>query len=442
MARTTTSRGGSSLFTGRGGGDEPVTVSELAAMVKAALVTHLPPKVRVVGEVSNLSDRSHWFFSLKDENATLRCVCFASVARRVSFPVHDGLEVVLTGRVEFYDAQGQVQVYVDKIEPVGVGELELRFRALCQELRKLGYFDAEHKQPVPAMPRRVAVVTSRAAAALQDIIDTAGRRWAGCELMLVDVRVQGEAAAAQIADALRALSVHGPALGVDTIILTRGGGSIEDLWAFNERIVADAVFECELPIVAAIGHETDTTVAELVADVRCATPTQAAMHVIPDRAMLSQQVAQLSQRLALNLARRIDYERQRLRAAARHPFFRRPSVLVDQSRQRLAQVIEALGNVLPRRIASARQHVDALARQLVAIGPANVLERGYTYTLNDKGGIVRSAGDVHGGDRVTTVLTDGRFDSRVETSGRAAPRREVRGRKRPATDEPDLFDLS
>src|SRR5262249_45264333 len=161
--------------------------------------TALPTNLRIVGEVSNLSDRTHWFFSLKDEGATIRCVCFASSARRVGFPMRDGMEVVVTGRVDFYEAQGHLQIYVDKIEPVAAGALELKYRALCEELRRLGYFEQARKKPLPVFPRRLAVVTSRTAAALQDVLNTAAKRWPGMELLLFDVRVQGAAAAPEVA---------------------------------------------------------------------------------------------------------------------------------------------------------------------------------------------------------------------------------------------------
>ena len=157
--------------------DHSLTVTELASKIRSAINTHLPVKIRVAGEISNLSNRTHWFFSLKDENAAIRSVCFASNAKRIRFPVKDGMQVVATGRIDFFDAQGSIQLYVDKLEPVGVGDLELRFRALCDELRELGYFNIDHKKQLPAMPSRIAIDTSRAAAALQDVIDTAHRRW-------------------------------------------------------------------------------------------------------------------------------------------------------------------------------------------------------------------------------------------------------------------------
>ncbi|MEM9418887.1 MAG: exodeoxyribonuclease VII large subunit [Planctomycetota bacterium] len=401
--------------------DRPLSVGELAGQIKAALTDNLPRRIRVVGEVSNLSDRNHWFFSLKDQDASIRSVMFASAARKVGFPVRDGLEVVATGRIDFYDAQGSVQLYVDKLEPVGEGARELALRAMIEELRGLGYFDLEHKKPLPAVPRKIAVVTSRSAAALQDVINTAQQRWAGCELVLVDVRVQGDDAAPQIAAALEELSQNGAAQGIDAIILTRGGGSIEDLWAFNERIVADAVYDCSLPIVAAIGHETDTTVAELVADLRCATPTQAAMTLVPDRAVLEQQVDQLARRMSLALQRRDEVARHRLDAAARHPLFSQPQRFVDDARQRVDRLSEQLAASLPRRVGDERKRLDAMARTLDAVSPTNVLKRGYSYTMVG-GKLLRNAGDAAPGSTLTTVLADGEVRSTVEGGEAPAPK--------------------
>ena len=397
--------------------DAPLTVSQISARIKAALADGIPGRVHVVGEVSNLSNRSaggHWFFSLKDAGAALRCVMFASKARQVRFDVRDGLEVIATGRVDFYDAQGNVQLYVDKLEPVGQGALELELKRLMAELRKLGYFDPATKMELPVMPRRIAVVTSRSAAALQDVINTAHRRWLGCRLLLYDVRVQGDDAAPQIAKAIRTMSRQGDRLGLEAIILTRGGGSIEDLWAFNERVVADAIFKCRLPIVAAIGHETDTTIAELVADVRCATPTQAAMTLVPDHAALEHQVAQLSRRLTLLTRRRFEHAQQRLLTAARHTMFRRPQNILLPVRQRLDALDARLRPALPRQLEAATKQLDALTRQLEAIGPGSVLSRGYSYTLGPRDKLLRSVHDVQSGDRLTTVLADGRVLSRVE----------------------------
>ncbi len=436
-------------FNSESPGNEPtrperaMTVAELAGRIKRALADGLPSKVRVVGEVSNLSDRTHWFFSLKDDGAAMRCVCFASNAKRVGFPMRDGMQVVVTGRVDFYDAQGSVQLYVDTIEPVGQGALELRLRQMIAELKELGYFDLEYKKPLPMMPTRIAVVTSRNAAALQDVINTASRRWPGCRLYLYDVRVQGESAAGEIAEALGRLSKHGEKLGIDAVILTRGGGSIEDLWAFNERVVADAVYKCKLPIVAAIGHETDTTVAELVADARCATPTQAAMTLIPEREALQHQVHQLGQRMAMMVSRQVEHAGQRLASASRHTLFRNPQRLIDQSAQQLDENVRRLRGAMPRRLAVDAATLDALTRQLDSISPDSVLERGYSYTLDADGKVLKHTTDTRAGKRITTVLADGRINSTVDSHSTASAAPKKMKRRRPNKSEahgPGLFE--
>jgi exodeoxyribonuclease VII large subunit len=427
----------------------PLTVSELSAAVKRVLAENLPQRVRVLGQISNFSARTHWFFSLKDEGSAMRCVCFASTARRVNFPVSDGLEVIATGRVDYYEGQGQLQLYVDALEPVGQGALEMQFQALCRELRELGYFAPERKKPLPTFAQRIAVVTSSSAAALQDVINTAARRWPACQLLLVDVRVQGAAAAPQIAAALNALSQHGERHGIDAILLTRGGGSIEDLWAFNERIVADAVYRCRLPIVAAIGHETDTTIAELVADLRCATPTQAAMMLVPDCRALLHQVKQIAHRVDLLASRRVQLAQQRLHALARHRMFRHPVHMIEPVQRRLDDLKQRLQAGLPRKLADQQRRLDALGRQLKAIGPDNVLQRGYSYTLDSEGKVLRDPQQVEPGAWITSVLAEGKLHSQVggvapsPGSVQPAPAQDVRRRRKRATaplgEAPGLF---
>lgn len=423
---------------------EPVTVTELSERIKRVVAGGFPAKIRVVGEISNFSDRSHWFFSLKDDGAAIRCVCFASSAKRMGFTPQDGAAVVATGRVDYYDTQGQLQFYVDKLEPVGAGALELRFRALCEQLKQLGYFDEARKKTLPVMPQAVAVVTSRAAAALQDVIRTTQQRWPGCRLLLLDVRVQGESAAPEIAQAINVLSKQGAAIGVEAILLTRGGGGVEDLWAFNERLVADAIFRCRLPIVAAIGHETDITIAELVADRRCSTPTQAAMLLTPDQASLTHQLRQLMHRLSLLMRRRLEQDQQRLRHAARHPALLRPDRMVETVRQRLQDLSRRLHLSAPQRVVSARQRLDALSRQLEAVGPHQVLQRGYSYTYGPNGQLLRSAKQAKPGGELTTVLADGRVQSVVKNSPSDAPDAKplkTKRRVKASTDAPSSLGL-
>ena len=307
-------------------------------------------------------------------------------------------------------------------------------------------------------------MTSRKAAALQDVIDTARRRWRGCQLLLCDVRVQGDAAAGEIAAMIRRLSTDGRRLGIDAILITRGGGSIEDLWAFNERVVADAVYECELPTVAAIGHETDTTVAELVADARYATPTQAVMGLVPEHGAMMHQVDAIESRLRLLIQRRASHLRQRVEAVANHRLFRRPGQMIDQRRA----VVDALDRRLrrglvrlvpsgrdrlvrvERRLASAitglhsrrRAGLEGLARALAAVNPRNVLDRGYTFTLGGDGRPMRSASDATRGETLTTVFHDGEVRSVVSGSDSDSgipPKPRRRSSKQKDVASPTLF---
>jgi exodeoxyribonuclease VII large subunit len=455
-------RGG--LFAGPGGnpspgapdeGERALRVSELASIIDRALREGTPRRVRVVGEVSGFTDRTHWYFSLKDEDAVVSCVMFASAARRVGFAVESGQEVVAQGRVEFYARQGRTQLYVERLEPVGAGALEQRFRALCAALKERGWFDPEAKQALPAFPRRVAVVTSKTGAALQDVLDTLRKRAPWVVVSVVDVRVQGEAAAPEVARAIGWLSRRHAELGLDAIILTRGGGSMEDLWAFNEEAVARAVWGCRVPIVAAIGHETDTTIAELVADERAATPTQAAMRLSPDRSSLDEQLGQLRRRLERAGLRRGREERDRLATLGRELRRSGRSAVVDR-RGRVDRLALAVERARPAREASRRRarlssasarleaamrgrvrrdrlehagaalvragrsigedraaRLDALERELWVVGPAHVLARGFTVTRGADGRAVRSVADVAAGESIETVVADGRFASVV-----------------------------
>lgn len=471
----------------------PLTVTQVAELIKRVLADRTPSPLRVVGEVSNFSDRKHWYLSLKDEQAVISCVMWAAAAAKAGFTPRQGQQVVASGRLDYYGPQGRLQMYIDRLEPVGEGALEIQFRQLCDELRGLGYFADERKRPMPAFPQHIAVVTSASGAALQDVINTARGRWAGIRLSLVDVLVQGASAAPDIARAIQALGRQHEALGLDAIILTRGGGSLEDLWAFNERAVADAVYRCPIPIAAAIGHETDTTIAELVADLRCSTPTQAAARIVPDAAAESQHIDQLAHRLSTALRRRAEHARTRLDAAARHPIFRRPTETVDRWRVRLAddrkhlsaamrkrldawrhdlaEHQHALAHIEPvsrlrvahqqlhthqrqlaqalrHRLAAQRQRLDALERQLRAIGPDNVLQRGYSITTTAAGEVLRAAKQVKPGDAIVSRLADGSIASQVtgepaspppppsplkkKTSRRTAPRKKD-------DDQPGLF---
>jgi exodeoxyribonuclease VII large subunit len=476
----------------QGGGPAPLTVSQLTRQIKGVLADHLPAPVRVVGEVSNFNDRRHWYLSLKDDEHVIDCVMFVSSARRCRFVPERGQQVVATGRVDFYGPQGRLQLYLDKLEPVGQGALEQRFRQLCEELRGLGYFDEDRKRALPAFPQHLAVITSASGAALQDVIRTTQQRWGGCQLYLIDTRVQGEGAAEEIARVLRSVSAAAKPLQIDAILLTRGGGSLEDLWAFNERVVADAVLECAVPVVAAIGHETDITIAELVADLRCSTPTQAAARLVPDARAEAQRLDHHANRLIASIRRRLDYDAERLRAAARHELFRRPASLIDRGRDRLnwaearlcgagrtrldrertrlagwawqidridparawvqsarqlAGALRRCRRAMQQQVEISRSGLDAWERQLTAVGPQQVLARGYSYTTDASGKLIRSVKQVRPGQSVTTHVSDGRVHSVVSDDARATPvprpagdrAHPQRRTRRPSEDQGSLF---
>jgi len=360
---------------GRSEGDRPLTVSQLARRIGDALAAGIPGRVRVVGEVSGLRERTHLYFDLKDAEAVIGCVMFATSTKRASYLPESGREVVATGRVDFWGKGGRTSLVVEKVEPVGAGALELAFRRLCEELRGLGYFDEERKRPLPLLPRRVAVVTSRTGAALQDVLDTAKRRCPAVGWLVVDARVQGESAAGEVARAIRHLGTARAQLGIDAILVTRGGGSAEDLWAFNEREVADAIFESPLPVVAAIGHETDTTVAELVADRRAATPTQAAMMLVPDGAALLDELGTTVRRMARELERRLRHEAERLRSAARVPVFGDPRSLVRARSDELRRAVLTLERVAHARARVARARLTSSNDRLERHRPLKVHAR-------------------------------------------------------------------
>lgn len=341
-----------------------LTVSQASELIRTTLESRIASPLRIIGEVSNLSVRQHWYFSLKDEHAVLSCVAWASSAKKFDFTPRDGDEIVATGHISHFSPQGRTQFYVSRIEAIGAGVLELRFRVLCRELRELGYFDESRKQSLPLFPRRLAVITSATGAAWQDVMATAKARCPAVGLLLIDVRVQGESAAAEIANAIRFVDREHHRLGVDALLVTRGGGSLEDLWAFNERLVADAVFQCTLPVVAAIGHESDVTVIELVADRRAATPTQAVMLLVPDQDDLRRQARYLDDRLALLLRRRVERARELIRTIARHSMFRYPHQRVRDEERRLERLHADAARAVQARLAAARLRFEQVARRL------------------------------------------------------------------------------
>jgi len=445
------------------GGDRPVTVSALCRRIDTVLKDAWPKSIRVKGELGSFTDRTHWYFSLKDDEATLSCVMYASRAAKVRFDPAPGDEVIATGRIGHFPRQGRTQLYVDALEPVGEGALEAQLRRLVEECRALGWLDPARKRALPVFPRRIAVITSRTGAALQDVIDTCRRRCPATEIAIADTLVQGERAAPMIARTIRRLGADHERLGIDAIICTRGGGSMEDLWCFNDRAVADAIVHCPVPIVCAIGHETDTTLAELVADARAATPTQAAMLLTPDAQALLDQLVAAHARLASSLQRAAKLERER--HDARHRRLHRaaqgvtrtqslrmerlssrlarvrPEAVYAKRRSRLDQLQAALAGAARARLtrfdpelatqrlrravreltADARQRLDALDRELTIASPISVLQRGYTVTTAADGSLLRSGADAKPGQTIRTRFAADTVESTVVGAGGASP---------------------
>ncbi|MCA9078065.1 MAG: exodeoxyribonuclease VII large subunit [Planctomycetaceae bacterium] len=393
---------------------EPYTVSELTRQLKDCLEGNFP-LVAVRGEVSSCTHAAsgHVYFTLKDEQAQLRVVIWKRTASRFKFDVNDGMEVVAVGAIELYAPRGTYQLVVEELVPQGVGPLELAFRQLHEKLQKEGLFDPSRKRPLPRFPRRIAIITSPTGAAIRDILQVMSRRWPSLNVVLLPVAVQGDGAAPQIAEALQQVSKLDD---VDVVITGRGGGSLEDLWAFNEEIVARAIAACPLPVVSAVGHEIDVTIADLVADRRALTPSEAAELVVPDMVELESQLQHVSKRLVGSLREQATSSRRQLELLSSRRVLQQPFDRLRQQSQRLDDWHEQLTRAIRSRTRQAQSQVASMAGSLNALSPLNVLERGYSITqLVETEQVVRRAEDVSVGDQLLTRVHQGQIVSRIES---------------------------
>ncbi len=393
---------------------EVLGVSELTAQIKDVLEQTFFD-VWVGGEIGDFArPRSgHCYLTLKDDRAQLRAVIWRGTAARVRFDLVDGLEVVCRGRVEVYAPRGSYQLIVEEIQPRGLGALELALRQLREKLGCEGLFDAARKRPLPRFVQRVAVVTSPTGAAIRDFLTVLGRRWQGTDVLIVPARVQGEGAAEEIAGGIEL--VDRLARPVDCLVVTRGGGSLEDLWAFNEERVVRAIAASRVPVVSAVGHEIDVTLADLAADVRAATPSEAAERIAPAAEEFLAGLRHQQRRLAAALHRRAALARGQLDRLAAHGVFRRPYRRLADLARRLDELSLRSDCGARRRLHSAHRHTASLAARLESLSPLAVLGRGYSITERlDDGRLVRAAADLAVGDRIATRLARGRIQSRVE----------------------------
>jgi len=388
-------------------------VSELLGGLNALLDERVG-RVWVVGEVANLHKAAsgHRYFSLKDESGQVRAALFRRAAERVPFEIEDGLEVVAYAEVGIYAARGELQLVVHKLEPRGRGALQLAFEQLRARLEEEGLFDAERKQPLPSFPRRVGVVTSPTSAAVRDVIEVSGRRSPATALLVSPTRVQGEGAEHEIA---RALDRVAGQPGIEVILLVRGGGSLEDLWAFNTETVARAIARCPLPVVSGVGHETDLTIADLVADLRAPTPSAAVERSLPDRGETAALLQRDARRLVAAVRGQLAAHRQALEAQRSTLRLLSPLARLATQRRRLTVAAGALQRAIDVEAERRRGVLARLAGQLDSLSPLAVLGRGYALATRERDGrIVRSAGELEVGDRIDVRLARGGLGARVE----------------------------
>ncbi len=461
----------------------PWSVSQVNACLNQLLDSALPPSFFIQGEISNFRtyDRGHAFFTLKDSSAELPCIIWKDALARLKFKPKDGLAVIVRGAIKLYEPQGKIQIYVETIFPQGAGALELAFRQLCDKLRAEGLFETARKRPLPRLPQRIAIITSRTGDVLHDVLTTAHRRFPGLHILLYGVRVQGKEAAPDIIRANKklnqwnaptklphtpptpptqssALSPQSSPPTIDLILLVRGGGSLEDLWPFNEESLARAIIASKIPIATGIGHEPDTTIADLVGDLRGPTPTGITELTIPDVRTLSAELASHSAlmtrdlrrhltlanselaatrlRLASALAQTLREKSQRLdlfrrqieRIEPRHAIaqgWRRveesthrlhrasPLLRIHRHRDHLAHLTTRLRTALLARTAASTQKLSALAAQLRLVSPQTILDRGYSITTLPDGTILRNPNQVQKGNLITTKLAQGEITSTV-----------------------------
>jgi len=391
-----------------------LSVGELTARIKDVLEAEFPV-VWVTGEISDLArpQSGHCYLTLKDAEAQLPAVIWRSTASRVRFNLRDGLAVICRGRLEVYAPRGRYQLIIEAIEPRGIGALELALRQLHEKLAKEGLFDPARKRPLPRLPRRIAVVTSPTGAALHDFLETLRRRWRLCDVLVAPVRVQGEGAAAEIAAAINLVNRLG--LGVDCLVVTRGGGSLEDLWAFNEEVVVRAIAGSRIPVVSGVGHEIDVTLADLAADVRALTPSDAAQRVVPSAEEVARALQQLRLRLAAGLRARARAARERLAGLAGRRVLGRPMALVHDRARRLDEWESRLARATRLRFQAAKARAESLDARLASLNPLAVLGRGYSLTRRVADGrLVRDAAELAPGDALATRFARGEAFSRVE----------------------------
>ncbi len=391
--------------------DKIYSITELTKELKQILEGAFP-KIWVEGEISNYIKHSsgHRYFTLKDQNAQIRCVMWRWMGSHLIFEPQDGLKVRASGQITVYEKSGQYQLIVTSMQPAGIGELELAFQQLKNKLADEGLFDPEHKVPIPEFPDRIGVVTSPTGAAIKDILNITSRRAPWVEIILWPVLVQGEGAAEQIAHAIRGFNKYDL---VDVLIVGRGGGSLEDLWAFNEEEVARAIYDSDLPVISAVGHEIDFSIADFIADLRAPTPSAAAEIAVPDGEELLSRIDGYLESIISTMADMIEQHQGRLDDILSRYGLRKPLEIIAQRAQRCDDLSHLLDIQISHRMQTFMNRSQILVEKLEMISPKAVMKRGYSYARDPQGRAVRSFKQVAIDDKIDIILYEGGLQTRV-----------------------------
>jgi exodeoxyribonuclease VII large subunit len=390
------------------------SVSSLTHEIKTLLETSFP-RLWIEGEISNYKAHSsgHIYFTLKDENAQIRCAMWRFKAGELLFRLEAGLKVIAEADLQIYEKSGNYQLIIQQLQPAGIGALQLAFEQLKKRLHAEGLFDEAHKKTLPEFPERIGVITSPTGAAVRDIISVIGRRFPAAQIILYPVRVQGEGADDEISKAIQDFNEYRE---IDVLIVGRGGGSLEDLWAFNEEKVARAIYASQIPVISAVGHEVDFSISDFVADRRAATPSAAAEMVVPDRKELAGILVYFQEKMVQNIVQQIKNYRNELQNLKRSYAFRRPEDLIFQKMQRLDEISRLLASEINHLLTLQQQNLTSRQQQLHSLSPLEILRRGYSICYKD-GQVVKSVQQVQMLDMVQIKLAKGQFLSQVQMLG-------------------------
>jgi exodeoxyribonuclease VII large subunit len=394
-----------------------ITVSELNEYIKLLFdYDDVLRSVYIKGEISNFTNHyktGHFYFSLKDAGGAVRAVMFRSSASKLKFMPENGMRVIIGGRVSVFPRDGQYQIYAETMEPDGIGSLYIAYEQLKAKLEKEGLFDEIRKKDLPKMPRRIGIITSPTGAAIRDMIHIAGRRFPAAEMILYPALVQGESAPASL---VRGIEYFNRKKDVDVLIIGRGGGSIEDLWAFNNENLVRAVAASEIPVISAVGHETDFTLCDFAADRRAPTPSAAAEIAVPDRGELMQRLYQTGDRLSVAAVKQIHMNRERLKRLSSARSMTNPQNIIDDKRMALSMSEQRLQGRLDGALAKKRTDFVRYTAKLDALNPLSVIARGYSAIFNDKGTLIKNISQVQVGDELSFMVTDGTVHASVTST--------------------------